>query len=60
LVGRENLESGEIEDGENGIEIADCENFFLINYADRCAISLYPANLATDITIAETASTYQP
>jgi hypothetical protein len=57
LVGRENLEGGEIEDSKNGIEIADYEKFFL-NYVDRCAISLHSANLIIDRTTAETANTY--
>jgi hypothetical protein len=39
LVGREGLEGGKIKDGEigdneNGVEIVDCEKFFL-NYIDR-------------------------
>jgi hypothetical protein len=57
LDGRD-LENNEIEDNENGIEIADSENFFLINYVGRGAVSLYSANFVVDIAIAETASTY--
>jgi hypothetical protein len=67
LVGREGLGSGEIEnseiedgeigDDENGVETVDCENFFF-NYADRCAISLYSANLIINKATIETANTY--
>jgi hypothetical protein len=62
LVGRENLENskiknGEIEKGEEDIETADCEKFFL-NYADRCAISLHSANLIINKATIETANTY--
>jgi hypothetical protein len=67
LIDRENLESGEIEsdkirngeienDKEN-IEIADCEKFFL-NYIDRCAVSVYFANLIIDRAAIEIANTY--
>jgi hypothetical protein len=48
LIGRESLKGGEIENNENGIGIADCEKFFP-NYIDRCAISLYFANLIIQI-----------
>jgi hypothetical protein len=52
LVGREGLEGGEIgddkiRDDKENIGIADCEKFFL-NYANRCAVSLYSANLIVD------------
>jgi hypothetical protein len=57
LVGRENLEGGKIGGGENGVEIADCEEFFL-NYIDRCAVSLHSANLIVNRVTAETANTY--
>jgi hypothetical protein len=62
LVGRENLESGEIEDNkikdsEENIGIADCEKFFL-NYTDRCAVSLYSANLIINKAATEIANTY--
>jgi hypothetical protein len=62
LIDRENLESGEIENGEiendeDGIEITDCEKFFL-NYIDRCAVSLHSANLIIDKATIETANTY--
>jgi hypothetical protein len=72
LVGRENLEGGEIEGGEieggeirdgkieddeKDIGIADCEEFFL-NYIDRCAVSIYSANLIINKTAIETANTY--
>jgi hypothetical protein len=67
LIGREDLESGEIEnnkirdgeigDDEDDIEIADCEKFFL-NYTDRCAISLYSANLIIDKATVEIMNTY--
>jgi hypothetical protein len=67
LVGRENLEGGEIKDGEikdneigngeDGVEIADYEKFFL-NYIGRCAISLHSANLIIDRAATEIANTY--
>jgi hypothetical protein len=67
LIGREKLEndkieSGEIEDNEikdnkEGVEIADCEKFFF-NYINRCAVSLYSANLIIDRAAIETANTY--
>jgi hypothetical protein len=62
LVGREDLEDGEIKDNEIGndeknIEIADCEKKIL-NYADRCAISLYFANLIVDKAAIEIVNTY--
>jgi hypothetical protein len=67
LVGREDLENGEIEDGEienNEIEdneenigITDYEKFFL-NYTDRCAVSVYSANLIIDKAAIETANIY--
>jgi hypothetical protein len=60
LVGREDLEDeigdNEIEGGEIGgdkedVETADCEKF-LFNYVNRCAVSVYSANLIIDkITI---------
>jgi hypothetical protein len=58
LDGRENLKDDEIGDDEDGIEIADCEDFFLINYTNRGAVSPYFANLVIDIAIVKTASTY--
>jgi hypothetical protein len=58
LDGREGLENDKIEDNEDDIEIANGENFFLINYADRGAISPYFAKFVIDITITEIASTY--
>jgi hypothetical protein len=57
LVGREDLESGEIKDGENGVGIADCEKFFF-NYINRCAVSLHSANLIINKITAEIANTY--
>jgi hypothetical protein len=67
LIGRENLGDGEIkngkigndeiEDNEKNVKIADCEKFFL-NYIDRCAISIYFANLIIDRAAIEIASTY--
>jgi hypothetical protein len=67
LIGREDLEGGEIgddeieddeiEDDEEDIGTADCEKFFL-NYADRCAVSLYSANLIINKAAIETANTY--
>jgi hypothetical protein len=61
LVGREDLE-GEIKDNEIGddeedIEIADCEKFFF-NYINRCAVSIYSANLIMDRAAIEIANTY--
>jgi hypothetical protein len=65
LVGRENLGGGKIRSGEirdnkigsdkigdnkEDIGIVDCEKFFL-NYADRCAVSIYSANLNKDFFI---------
>jgi hypothetical protein len=62
LVGREGLvRDGETEDGEDGIraaDIADCENFFLVNYIDPGAISPHSTNFVIDIATAETANTY--
>jgi hypothetical protein len=62
LIGREGLESGEIEDNkikdnENDIGIANYEKFFL-NYTNRCAVSLYSANLIIDKITIETANIY--
>jgi hypothetical protein len=57
IDGRENLESGEIKNNEDDIEIANCENFFL-NYINCCAVSLHSVILVIDKTIAETANTY--
>jgi hypothetical protein len=56
-VGREGLRSGEIENNEDDIEIANYEKFFL-NYIDRCAVLLYFANLIIDRVASETANTY--
>jgi hypothetical protein len=67
LIGREDLENGEIKNGEiedseignneKDIEIADYEKFFL-NYINRCAVSIYSANLIINKTAIETANTY--
>jgi hypothetical protein len=67
LVGREDLgndkikdneiENGEIEDDEEDIGIANCEKFFF-NYIDRCAISVYSANLIINRIAIEIASIY--
>jgi hypothetical protein len=62
LVGRENLESDEIgndeiKDDKENIGIINCEKFFL-NYADRCAVSIYFANLIIDKAAIEIANTY--
>jgi hypothetical protein len=62
LIGREDLGGGEIEndeirDNEEGVGIADCEKFFL-NYIDRCAVSLYFANLIIDRAAIEIANIY--
>jgi hypothetical protein len=61
LVGRENLESkiedDEIKNNKKDIEIVDCEKF-LFNYIDRCAISIYFANLIMNKAAIEIANTY--
>jgi hypothetical protein len=57
LVGHENLEDGGIRDDENDIGIVDCEKKFF-NYIDRCAVSLYSANLIIDKVTVEIANTY--
>jgi hypothetical protein len=57
LIGRENLEKDEIENNKNGVEIADCEEFFL-NYTNRWAVSLHSANLIVDRATIETANIY--
>jgi hypothetical protein len=62
LVGRKGLKGGEIEDDEiednkEDIEIADCKEFFF-NYADRCAVSIYSANLIINKAAIEIANTY--
>jgi hypothetical protein len=62
LVDREDLENSEIGNDEIGgdeedIRITDYEKFFL-NYVDRCAVSLYSANLIIDRAAIEIANTY--
>jgi hypothetical protein len=61
LVGREDLEGGEIRNGkiedEENIGIADCEKFFF-NYINRCAISLHSANLIINRIAIEIANIY--
>jgi hypothetical protein len=67
LVGREDLGNGEIGNGEieddkigeseKDIGIVNYEKFFL-NYADRCAVSIYFANLIINKAAIETANTY--
>jgi hypothetical protein len=57
LVGREDLGGGEIENNKDGVGIADCEGFFL-NYIDRCAISLYFANLVINKAPTKVANMY--
>jgi hypothetical protein len=62
LVGREDLRGGEIKnneigDDEEGVRIADCEKFFF-NYIDRCAVSLYFANLIINRAAIEIANIY--
>jgi hypothetical protein len=44
--------------GEDDVGIVDCEEFF-INYADRCAVSLYSANLIIVIAAVKTANIYR-
>jgi hypothetical protein len=57
LVGRENLKGGEIEGGEDDVEIANCEKFFF-NYINRCAVLLHFTNLIIDGAASETANIY--
>ena len=57
LVGREDLEDGEIGDNKEDIKIADCEEF-PFNYIGRCAVSIYSANLIIDKAAIEIANTY--
>jgi hypothetical protein len=72
LIGRENLKSDEIKSGEikngkikNGeirddkedIRIVNCEKFFF-NYINRCAVSIYSANLIINKIAIEIANTY--
>jgi hypothetical protein len=58
LVGRENLEDDEIEDDdEDDIGIVNCGKK-IFNYADRCAVSVYFANLIMDKAAIEIANTY--
>jgi hypothetical protein len=62
LVGRKNLEGGEIEgnkieDNEEDVKTVDCEKFSF-NYVGRCVVSLYSANLIIDRAAIEIASTY--
>jgi hypothetical protein len=61
LVGREGLgdeiENSEIRNDEEGIGIANYENFFF-NYVDRCAVSIYSANLIVDRAAIEIANIY--
>jgi hypothetical protein len=61
LVGREDLEDeiedNEIENGEEDVGIADCEEF-LFNYTDRCAILIHSANLIMDKAAIEIANIY--
>jgi hypothetical protein len=52
-------ENDKIEGDENDIKTANCADFFLINYTDRCAVSLYSANLIIIIAAAKTASIYR-
>jgi hypothetical protein len=59
LIGHEGLAGkDEAEDDKNDIKIADCEDFFFVNYADRGAVSPYSANFIVNIATAETANTY--
>jgi hypothetical protein len=61
LIGRENLEDeikdNKIRDNKEDIEIANYEKF-LFNYIDRCAVSIYFANLIIDKAAIEIANTY--
>jgi hypothetical protein len=67
LIGREDLEDDKIEDGEikdseikeneKDVEIVNYEKFFL-NHTDRCAVSIYSANLIIDRAVIEIANTY--
>jgi hypothetical protein len=51
-------EDGEIGDDKDGVGTANCENFF-INHANRCAVSLYSANLVIVIAAVKIASIYR-
>jgi hypothetical protein len=51
------IESGVIGDGEEDIKIINCEKF-LFNYINRCAVSVYSANLIVNRAAIEIASTY--
>jgi hypothetical protein len=61
LVGREDLENkigdDKIEDNKEDVRIADCEEF-LFNHTDRCAVSVYFANLIINRAAIEIANTY--
>jgi hypothetical protein len=61
LVSREDLgdeiKDNEIRNNEKNVEIADCEEF-LFNYIDRCAVSVYSANLVVNRAAIETANMY--
>jgi hypothetical protein len=61
LVGREDLENeigdGELKDGEENVGIIDYEKF-LFNYINRCAVSIYSANLIMNRAAIEIANTY--
>jgi hypothetical protein len=56
LIDRENLvknnkiEDDKVEDGENGVEIADCEDFFFANHID-CDAEDFAGNSENDIEI---------
>jgi hypothetical protein len=53
LIGREDLvKDNKVEDSEDGIEITDCADFFLINYIDRGADG-FAENSEDDIDIAD-------
>jgi hypothetical protein len=59
LVGLEDLAlKNKKGNDKNDIGIADCENFFFVNYTVRGAVSPYSANLVIDIATVETANTY--
>jgi hypothetical protein len=53
LVGREDLvKDNKVGDGENDVEIADCADFFLINYIDR-GIEDFVEDGENDVRIAD-------
>jgi hypothetical protein len=56
-IGDDKIEDDEIENNEEDIRTANYEKFFL-NYTDRCAVSIYFANLIINKAAIETTNTY--